>query len=86
MEKDYRMVRLTDGTTIMGSIVVDKDFLRITNALELNTVKRSTEMGMKDDLTHKSKENYTLKHFQERINIYNEEEFDYEIHNINLKD
>ena len=27
-----------------------------------------------------------LKHFQERINIYTEEEFDYEIHNINLKD
>ena len=50
-EKDYRMVRLTDGTTIMGSIVVDKDFLRITNALELNTVKRETEMGMKDDST-----------------------------------
>ena len=50
-EKDYRMVRLTDGTTIMGSIVVDKDFLRITNALELNTVKRSTEIGMKDDST-----------------------------------
>jgi hypothetical protein len=49
--KDYRMVKLTDGTTIMGSIVVDKDFLRITNALELNTVKRSTEMGMKDDST-----------------------------------
>ena len=49
--KDYRMVRLTDGTTIMGSIVVDKDFLRITNALQLHTVKRSTEMGMKDDST-----------------------------------
>ena len=48
---DYRMVRLTDGTTIMGSITVDKDFLRITNALELNTVKRETEMGMKDDST-----------------------------------
>jgi len=51
MEKDYRMVSLTDGTTIVGSIVVDKDVLRITNALELNTVKRSTEMGMKDDST-----------------------------------
>jgi hypothetical protein len=51
MEKDYRMVRLTDGTTIMGSIVVDKDFLRITNALELNTVKRETDFGMKDDST-----------------------------------
>ncbi len=45
------MVRLTDGTTIMGSIVVDKDFLRITNALELNTVKRETDFGMKDDST-----------------------------------
>ena len=32
------------------------------------------------------KENFTLKHFQERINIYTEEEFDYEIHNIELKD
>ena len=51
MDKDYRMVRLTDGTTIMGSIVVDKDFLRITNALELNTVKRETDFGMKDDST-----------------------------------
>ena len=33
-----------------------------------------------DDLTYKSRENFTLKHFQERINIYTEEEFDYEIH------
>jgi len=48
---DYRMVKLTDGTTIMGSITVDKDFLRITNALELNTVKRETDFGMKDDST-----------------------------------
>ena len=48
---DYRMVRLTDGTTIMGSIVVDKDFLRITNALELHTVQRETEMGSKEDST-----------------------------------
>ena len=29
-----------------------------------------------DDLSYKSKENYTLRHFQERINIYAEEEFD----------
>ena len=27
---DYRMVKLIDGSTIMGSITVDKDFLRIT--------------------------------------------------------
>ena len=46
----------------------------------------ATLYDISDDLTYKSKENYTLKHFQERINIYTEEEFDYEIHNINLKD
>ena len=46
---NYRMVRLIDGSTIMGSITVDKDFLRITNALELHTVQRQTEFGMKDD-------------------------------------
>jgi len=46
----------------------------------------ATLYDIADDLTYKSKENYTLKHFQERINIYTEEEFDYEIHNINLKD
>ena len=52
-EKDYRMVKLTDGTTIMGSIVVDKDFLRITNALELSTIQRQTEVGSKEDTTLK---------------------------------
>ena len=46
----------------------------------------ATLYDISDNLTYKSKENYTLKHFQERINIYTEEEFDYEIHNINLKD
>ena len=48
-EKDYRMVRLTDGTTIMGSIVVDKDFLRITNALELKTSYRHGALGTNED-------------------------------------
>ena len=46
----------------------------------------ATLYDIADDLTYKSKENFTLKHFQERINIYTEEEFDYEIHNIELKD
>ena len=48
---DYRMVKLIDGTTIRGSIVVDKDFLRITNALELVTVQRQTEVGSMKDTT-----------------------------------
>ena len=46
----------------------------------------ATLYDIADDMQYKSKENFTLKHFQERINIYTEEEFDYEIHNIELKD
>ena len=37
----------------MGSIVVDKDFLRITDALQLHTVQRQTEVGSKEDTTLK---------------------------------
>ena len=37
-----------------------------------------------DDLRHKTKVNYTLNHFAERMKIYNSEEFDYKIYNINL--
>ncbi len=38
-----------------------------------------------DDLSYKSKRNFTLNHFLERINIYNEEQFDYTIKRIKLK-
>ena len=46
---------------------------------------QATLYDIADDLTHRDKKNYTLGHFQERINIYNEEGFAYEIHNVNLK-
>ena len=36
------------------------------------------------DISHNGKENYTLQHFKERINIYNSEDFNYEIHNVEL--
>ena len=35
-----------------------------------------------DDLTYKSRKNFTLKHFVERINLYNEEQFEYNIKKI----
>ena len=38
-----------------------------------------------DDCTHNSRKNYTLNHLIERIKIYNEENFNYEILTINLK-
>ena len=38
-----------------------------------------------DDCTYKTKRNYTLNHLIERIKIYNEENFNYEIITIQLK-
>jgi len=39
-----------------------------------------------DDLSWKSNKNHTILHFAERIKIYNEEEFNYKIYNVGLKD
>ena len=44
----------------------------------------ATLYDVADDLSHKDNENYTLQHFRERINIYSGEDFDYEIHNIEI--
>ena len=44
----------------------------------------ATLYDISDDISHNGKENYTLAHFRERINIYNGEDFDYEIHNVEL--
>ena len=39
-----------------------------------------------DSLVYNNKSNYTLNHFSERINIYNEQGFDYDIVPVKLKD
>jgi superfamily II DNA or RNA helicase len=38
-----------------------------------------------DDLSVKSHQNFTLKHFVERIKIYDEEKFNYSIYNVRIK-
>jgi len=38
-----------------------------------------------DDVSYKQRRNFTLTHFTERINIYNEQQFAYEISRVNLK-
>ena len=48
---DYRMVKLTDGTLLVGSITVDGNFLRIENPLQLCSVNRMTDYGVKEDST-----------------------------------
>ena len=45
----------------------------------------ATLFDIADDLSWKSKQNFTLRHFMERINIYNEEEFDYTIKNLPIE-
>ena len=49
-----------------------------------NKVK-ATLYDISDDCTYNSKKNYTLNHFIERIKIYNEENFNYEIVTVQLK-
>lgn len=39
-----------------------------------------------DEITYKSKKNYTLNHLIERIKIYNEENFDYEVITVDIKE
>ena len=38
-----------------------------------------------DDLSYNNRSNYTLKHLEKRVEIYNQEEFDYEIIPVKLK-
>jgi superfamily II DNA or RNA helicase len=45
----------------------------------------ATLFDIADDLTYKSRKNFTLDHFVERMKIYNEEKFEYKIYSINLK-
>ena len=45
----------------------------------------ATLYDIADDTTYKSQKNYTLNHLIERVKIYNEENFNYEIVPINMK-
>ena len=49
-----------------------------------DTKKAATLFDIADDLTWKSKKNYTLLHFMERVKIYNEEKFNYKIYKVSL--
>ena len=45
----------------------------------------ATLYDIADDLTWKTRKNFTIQHFVERMKIYNEEKFDYKIYPVNLK-
>ena len=48
--------------------------------------EQATLYDIADDLRHKKHMNFTLRHFVERVKIYNEEKFFFKIYNIGLKD
>jgi len=48
---DYRIAKLMDGSLLMGTISIDDYHMRIENPLELTTIPRMTEFGLKEDTT-----------------------------------
>ena len=54
--------------------------LRRANSGNIHT----TILDIADDFTHNDRKNFTLNHFLERINIYNEEQFEYQIDRIRI--
>ena len=65
---------------------------RIRNLQSIGRVLRKGNNKVKavlfdiaDDCTYRAQKNYTLNHLIERIKIYNEENFNYEIITVNLK-
>ena len=44
----------------------------------------TTLLDIADDFSYKDRNNFTLNHFLERINIYNEEQFEYKIDKIRI--
>lgn len=65
---------------------------RIRNLQSIGRVLRTSEskkeatlFDIADDMSWKSKKNYTLLHFMERIKTYNEEKFEYKVYQVKLK-
>lgn len=57
----------------------------IGRGLRRSEHKDSTTLyDIADDLTYREKRNFTLNHFLDRLNIYNEEQFNYQIDRIKL--
>lgn len=58
----------------------------IGRGLRTSETKNSAVLyDIADDMRYKKKENFTLKHFMQRISIYSEEKFSFKIYKINLK-
>jgi len=58
---------------------------RRAKAKGIEAKQQATLFDIADDLTWKTRVNYTLKHFLERMKYYTGEKFPYKVHNIEIK-
>ncbi len=67
-----------------------KSKIRVLQSIGRGLRATKSKMGVlvfdiADDISYKERRNFTLNHFSERINIYNEQQFNYEISKVTLK-
>ena len=67
-----------------------KSKIRVLQSIGRGLRATKSKMGVlvfdiADDISYKERRNFTLNHFSERINIYNEQQFNYEISKVKLK-
>ena len=59
----------------------------IGRALRVSDKKESAKLyDVADDISWQSYKNTSIRHFSERVQMYNQEQFDYKIYTINVKD
>ena len=66
-----------------------KSRIRVLQSLGRGLRKTDTKVSVliydiADDISHNNKRNFTLNHFSERISLYNEQQFDYQISKVKL--
>jgi len=62
-----------------------KTLQSIGRALRIGDSDKATLYDIVDDMIHKQHKNFAIKHFLERVKIYNAEKFKYKLHQIDLE-
>jgi superfamily II DNA or RNA helicase len=91
-ERENNAIIVASYGTFSTGINISPSKSRIRNLQSIGRVLRkgnnktkATLYDIADDISYKSRRNYTLNHLIERIKVYNEENFNYDIVNIPLK-
>ena len=79
----YKVVKLTNGEEVICQLSdeIINDEYQLNCPLKMEVLV----FDIADDISYRERRNFTLNHFSERINIYNEQQFNYEISKVKLK-